>query len=212
MRRIVLVLAGGASRRMGMDKLSLQAHREGDKTILDHVVDCALEVSESVVIVHAPVKTATLNRIANRCDVRIRFHSDDLWYNGPLFALANAWPNSDEAQIVHVVAGDLPGLNAEVLLSCEAMLRTKTDVDAVLVTRESRLQPLLGCYRQRVGQIFRAAVTTDERRLMKVVESCSVARINAESAGWPLWWTEPVHTKEDYERWQRDGREFRAKT
>ncbi|GMA62161.1 NTP transferase domain-containing protein [Alicyclobacillus fastidiosus] len=212
MRCAALVLAGGASRRMGVDKLSLQVRRGGDRTILDHVVDCALAVSESVVIVHAPERTAAIMRIANRCDERIRFHSDDLWYNGPLFAIANAWPTSDEAEVVHVVAGDLPGLNAEVLMSCETTLRTETDVDAVLVTREWRLQPWLGCYRQIVGQIFRAVATSGERRLMKVVESCSVARISAESAGWPLWWTEPVHTKEDYERWQSDGREFRAKT
>lgn len=210
-----MILAGGASRRMGTAKALLQ-RRPGtgdsvwDKTLVRHAVDIVLECASAVYVVHAPDPASDLIR-ACAGDSRIRLLADRASERGPLVALADAWTRIRDLapdSVLLVAPTDLPGLTVEPLRACLDAIRTQPHVDAVLVRREGRLQPLLGCYRAWVGAHLQAAVAAGQTRIREAVESLAVHAIDSEANGWPAWWTRPVHTPAEYEQWLsqwRDG-------
>jgi|GEM_PF-4346890 len=153
---------------------------------------------------------------------------DSHWHQGPLQALAHSWPlvsmgeegtsypgakpSRIPPQGILVVAGDYPGLQAEVLQRCvdaygkhcvrHAFAAAEgAGADGVVVARQDTVQPLLGCYRPEVGEVFRRAVCAGEERLMQAVATLRLQTLDAETQGWPLWWTQPVHTPQDYQAW-----------
>ena len=162
----------------------------------------------------SPVTQQDLAHVTQQAPGRVRVVADDEFYAGPLRALAHAWSllreqsANSEAMLtqadsyVFIVAGDLPGLTSEVLIACKSKLDQGTDdVDAVLVTRDGMLQPLLGCYRLRAGRVFVNALDEGEKRILPALRELSVETVSPEDCHWPEWWTRPVHTPGDYEDW-----------
>jgi molybdenum cofactor guanylyltransferase len=199
---VALILAGGASRRMGRDKLQLAWDEGGLDTVLQHVVDVASHVADKVCLVVPPDCAST--------DVwgeRIQLVHDETCYHGPLQAVAHAWP-TDEGDYtpVFVIAGDVPGITPQVLQACLAGLEDgPAAMDAVMVRREGLAQPLLGCYRWKVGEAFQSAALLGERRLMDVLDRLTLRFVDAQQ--WPEWWTKPIHTPDDYVAWLGRARE-----
>jgi molybdenum cofactor guanylyltransferase len=253
MRKIGVVLAGGASRRMGVDKLSLPISPGNRTTILEHVVDCVSHVADDVYIAHAPTpsfsqqvilaafaghsasesaSTSSSSAESASSESHVHFLQDETWYNGPLGVLARLYTSLPKADLVYVVAGDLPGLHSNVLEACgEAMWKNEerkpelsegwkdgsgaykarvSGADAALVRRNSTLQPLLGCYRYHALSAFFAAWQAGETRLMPIMAKLKIEPVVPEEAKWPSWWTKPVHTPEDYATWKREWREYHA--
>jgi molybdenum cofactor guanylyltransferase len=198
-----IVLAGGQSRRMGVDKLRLPRHPDATTTVLQHVVQVVSAVVDDVYVVTAP---GTFPEGLFPC---AHILHDPHAHRGPLFALAHAWSQVDWTvrDACLVCAGDLPGLQRQVLDELKAALEQDAiAADGVVVRRDGRLQPLLAAYRSAVGQAWRSAVQHGETRLMRVVADLTCAVVDADEAQWPAWWTRPIHTPEDYEAWLSDGR------
>lgn len=215
MQPIALILAGGASRRMGRDKLQLPWATGGAKTVLQHVTEVAASVASAVwVLLPAEATDASAEfDLSGRRELRvIRDHES---YTGPLSALAVAWPRDnragqqaeaidtelDKLGVVFVLAGDLPGLHAEVLESCRQRLCTAPFSDGAVVQRSGQLQPLIGCYRPRAGAVLKACAAAGETRLMRALSGLTVTAVDARAEGWPEWWTRPLHTPDDYADW-----------
>lgn len=209
---IALIPAGGASRRMGEDKLQLQRSHLGQnplqqnhlgqndlgrESVLEHIVKVAHKVADRVIVLAPPEGV----RLAGEMMGSVRVVCDEQWHQGPLHALANAWPSStDEATWVLVVAGDVPGLTPSVLEACKAALGSAEDtVDGVMVKRAGRPQPLLGCYRARAGRTFQMVAQSGVQRMMSATDRLAIQYIDATL--WPTWWTRPIHTPTDYTEW-----------
>ncbi len=208
---IGVVLAGGASRRMGVDKLSLPATPEGKTTILEHVVMCTACVTDAIYVAHAPEPSFSQAQLTSSADSKnLNFIHDEEWYHGPLGVLGRLSLSLPKADYVVIAAGDLPGLHQEVLAACLDRLKASDDADAALVEREHVLQPLLGCYRHSALSTFFDAWQQGEKRLMRVMESFKIDCVVAEQAVWPTWWTRPVHTPEDYAVWKSEWRRYHA--
>ncbi len=106
---------------------------------------------------------------------------------------------------VFLLAGDLPGLVPrvlEVLWQRYQVLSEQRACDAVLVMRDGRWQPLIGCYSAAAGRIWRAAVASGETRLMRALNGLRLAGVDADAQGWPSWWTRPLHTLADLAAWR----------
>jgi molybdopterin-guanine dinucleotide biosynthesis protein A len=198
---IALIPAGGASRRMGEDKLQLQrshlAQNDlGRESVLEHIVKVALKVADRVIVLAPPESVHLAAEIMGS----VRVVRDKQWHQGPLHALANAWPSTDEATWVLVAAGDVPGLTPSVLEACKAALGSAEDtVDGVMVKRAGRPQPLLGCYRARAGRTFQMVAQSGVQRMMSATDRLAIQYIDATL--WPMWWTRPIHTPTDYTEW-----------
>ncbi len=198
-----IVLAGGQSRRMGVDKLRLPRQLGATTTVLQHVVQVVSAVVDDVYVVTTP-DTFLEGQLP-----RVHILHDPHAYRGPLFALAHAWPQVERTgcDAYLVCAGDLPGLQRQVLDELMVVLEKDAFVaDGVVVRRDGRLQPLLALYRSKVGQAWHCAVQVGETRLMRVVADLTCAVVDADEAQWPQWWTRPIHTPEDYEAWLSEGR------
>jgi len=204
MRIGALVLAGGASRRMGRNKLQLPQQRETNVTILNHVTSVAQQVADKVLILAAKTDCNFVDGdvLDGGVGSRVSIHRDDIPFLGPLYALHRAWPLLEGYDLVFLIAGDLPGLSTLVLNACrQRLLRAEAGLDGVVVKRNGYVQPLLGCYRQSAGRVIEEVVELGDNRLMSVVTRLQLESIDAEREKWPDWFAKPVHTPEDYEVW-----------
>lgn len=200
-----LVLAGGASRRMGTDKLCLpRSEGPGSRgsTVLSHVIEVATTVADAVYLVVPPEQTQPPAFVIGQgLSVPIVLHRDRVKYGGPLFALNSAWSTVQDFEAIYVIAGDLPGLVPRVLTTCKARLDVLcNDYDGVAVMREARWQPLLACYRPTAGRGWQIA-QDGEPRVLRAFDALRIAGIDERVQGWPAWWTKPIHTPEDYATW-----------
>ncbi|QQE78598.1 molybdenum cofactor guanylyltransferase [Alicyclobacillus sp. SO9] len=215
-----LVLAGGASRRMGKDKLALPVSRGASASILQHVMNVVREVAGHVSVLVPPDFDVDRDRDmwldvlrpAPR-SVEVSMVPDLHQFRGPLQAMAAAWPNGSETKLVVVAAGDLPGLSVDVLKAClarfhelEALADTDSTVpDGVLIRRKGIAQPLLGLYQSAAGQRLQELVSGGEQRLMRALQHLQLDLVDSDANGWPDWWTRPVHTPDDYQHWLNDA-------
>lgn len=170
MRRAAVVLGGGRSSRMGMDKLTL---RIGGRPLLARCVDAALTWAPRVVV--AGDEPAGWAR-----DTRVRFRREDPPFGGPVAGIAAALALVEDADEVLILAGDLADPDAAVRLLAAA----DTGPDGVVLEdADGWPQYLAGRY---AGGSLRHAVAHLEgcrdvsvRRLMRAMD---VARLRTPEA------------------------------
>jgi molybdopterin-guanine dinucleotide biosynthesis protein A len=140
---VAAVLAGGASRRMGRDKATMPV---GGRPLAGLALAAAARVADRVVLVApaghpasglaaagddpGPVPAAALVTDPGR---------------GPLAALAAAFAAVDAVHVL-VLAGDHPGLRAELLAH---LVGLRHRAEAVACRRGGRLEPLVAVYERR---------------------------------------------------------------
>lgn len=117
-----IVLAGGRSRRFGTDKL--RARLPDGRSVLAHAVAAAAAVAEQVVVVIAP----GADRPGGLPESVVLVH-DPAPDEGPLVGLA-AGLETVSGEIVLVVGGDMPTLEASVLRLLIAAIENDPKVDA----------------------------------------------------------------------------------
>lgn len=150
-----VVLAGGASRRMGQPKAALLA---GGEPLLHRAVRLVREALPDVIVVGSPTFAALVPGA--------RLVPDGLPGRGPLGGLRTAFDATD-AQWLFLVACDMPFLRpplvrtmVERALALDALDVAVDAVDAVALRGESGLEPLHACYARRCLPAVAAQITS----------------------------------------------------
>jgi molybdenum cofactor guanylyltransferase len=159
-----LVLAGGRSSRFGRDKL---AEPLDGRPLLDHAIDAIRSVAGDVIVVVAPDS----DRPAPP-DVRIV--RDEHAFDGPLAGLAAGLAATD-ADVVVVVAGDMPSVRSEVLAHLVDSLATAGTDASVLAVGDDRPPLPMALRREPAAAAARDLLATGERRLRALPEALRAA-------------------------------------
>ena len=151
-----VVLAGGKSKRMGMDKRHLSVH---GKPLLDRVTSTLLELFPEVLLVLA-------EEDISRRDDRMRIVTDlipDCAAVGGLYTglYHSRYPH------VFVVACDMPFINAAVI---ELFLRKIDATDIVMAQLVTGLQPLHGLYSKQCLPILKEMIDARDLRLQNIAD------------------------------------------
>lgn len=182
-----IVLAGGASRRMGRDKATLPipqpfaaapsagqrlsaAERSGDtRTMVEHVVGIVSERCHPVFVVAAPGQPLPT--------LQAQIVRDELRGVGPLLATGRGLRAAAEAGAVRafVCAVDMPHLTAD-LITDLANLAAQVDADVVLPW-DGRDHYLAAVYRTHLADHVESLVAAGERSMRALVNTVDAQRI-----------------------------------
>ena len=158
-----ILLTGGASRRMGMDKAKILVEGE----------ELAARIAR--LLSEAGVSVTICGR------VRIGdygFQRDSEEFAGPLAALAGFEPSRD---FVFVASCDLIGFNAAIV---EMLVDCLGGHDGAVPTLEGRLQPLCALYCARAIVAARTLSSSGERRVMRWIDGLDVVAVPDINSSW----------------------------
>lgn len=158
------VLAGGASRRMGTTKATIEL--DGLPLVLGVVRAARDAGAEPVVVVGGGSELDGLQ--VDRCP-------DDVPGGGPLHAVAQVL-EADGPQVVVILACDLPRVSA-VELARLVEARRATDADVAVSVLDGRPQWLHAVWHRRAAPQLRAAIESGATSLHRGVERCSIVEL-----------------------------------
>ena len=169
-----IVLAGGASRRFGSDKLT--ASYEG-QTLLERAVAAVAAVSTEVVVVVAPGDDRPLPGEA-LSPVPVRRAEDPESHGGPLVGLLAGLETAREPVAV-VVGGDMPALSVDVLRALtRALGPADGGHDAAALVRSGVLRPLPAAVRNGAAtQAARRILGDGERSLVALMRELRTRQV-----------------------------------
>ena len=172
-----IVLAGGASKRFGSDKLD--ATLEG-RTLLGRAVDAIAAVSTEVIVVVAPGDDRLL---PDHGDVPVRRAEDPETHGGPLVGLLAGLESAREPLAI-VAGGDMPTMSVDVLSALvRALAATEGAYDAAILVRQGKERPLPVVLRNGAAtQAARRLLAEDERSLRALLAILRTRRL--EEAEW----------------------------
>lgn len=151
-----VVLAGGKSKRMGMDKRHLSVH---GKPLLDRVTSVLLELFPEVLLVLA-------EEDISRQDDRLRIVTDLIPDCAAVGGLYTGLYHSRYPR-VFVVACDMPFINPAVI---ELFLQKNDAADVVMAQLVTGLQPLHGLYSKQCLPILKEMIDARDLRLQNIVD------------------------------------------
>ncbi len=165
-----VVLAGGASRRMGRDKATMPHPRHRAMTMLEHTIAVLSPRCAPVFVVAAPGQS--LPEVSAIADVEVL--RDEVRGIGPLAATgrglrAAAAAGADRA---FVGAVDMPNLTVDLV----DLLAGYRDVD-VAIPWDGRDHYLAAIYRTALADRIDALITSGERRMRALTEAVLTQRI-----------------------------------
>ena len=149
-----VVLAGGKSKRMGMDKRHLSVH---GKPLLDRVTSVLLELFPEVLLVLA-------EEDISRQDDRMRIVTDLIPDCAAVGGLYTGLYHSRYPR-VFVVACDMPFINPAVI---ELFLQKIDATDIVMAQLVTGLQPLHGLYSKQCLPILKEMIDARDLRLQNI--------------------------------------------
>ncbi|MFV1988951.1 MAG: molybdenum cofactor guanylyltransferase [Gemmatimonadota bacterium] len=155
MSRSALLLAGGASSRLGRDKALVEI---GGRTVLSLVASAARSaLSSDAPDILLSVRDAASFAGALQVDpddilAGVRLVFDEVPDRGPVAGFA-AGLAAATGEIVAVVAADLPFVTGDLLAGLLTLLEEDPDVDAVVPTVGGRDQTLCAAFRSRVAGV-----------------------------------------------------------
>ena len=155
-----IVLAGGASRRFGRDKL---AEALDGRPLLHRAIESVSHVADEVIVVLAPSAAPTLPD-------GVRVVHDTAAFEGPLVGLSTGLDAAGGSTIL-VTGGDMPSLQAPVARALLDALEAG-DRDAAVLVDADRPRPLpLALRRNSAAVMTRRLVDAGERRLGALPEA-----------------------------------------
>jgi len=165
-----VVLAGGASRRMGRDKATMPHPRHPSMTMLEYTVSVLGTRCSPVFVVAAPGQP--LPDLTGAVDARIL--RDDVRGIGPLPATGRGLRAAAEAGAdrAFVSAVDMPNLSAGIIDA----LAGYRGVDVVLPW-DGRDHYLAGVYRTALADPISALIASGERRMRALADTVLTQRV-----------------------------------
>lgn len=167
MRASGIILAGGASRRMGVDKATLALDGE---TLLARAVRIMAEVTDDVLV---------LGRPAREAGAGVRYVPDDLPDAGPLGGILTGLRRS-RYPYAAVVACDMPFLDAEII---HLLLRVAYGYDAAVPRVGGRIHPTLAVYSRGTIDAIERRLARGELTLSTLLEGLRVRWLDDEEIG-----------------------------
>jgi molybdopterin-guanine dinucleotide biosynthesis protein A len=183
-----IVLAGGAGRRLGgRDKPALPV---GGRAMLGRVLDAAGGASARVVV--GPARPDVPDDV-----VQVREHPPG---GGPVAAVAAGLAAVGRAELVAVLAADLPFLTRAEVDALRAALTAGDHDGVVFIDRGGRQQWLCGMYRAEALRCALAALEPPAGRPMRaLVAGLRLATLDRPVDGSPPPWYD-CDTEDDYRR------------
>jgi len=191
-----VVLAGGASKRMGSDKAALEWNGE---SMLGRITRIVGERCDPVLVVAPEGSPAYQGLRAGQdsdTDGRVTWVTNEAEGAGPLGGLATGLAVAAEygRDIVLVCATDMPLVTADMV---DELLRGLSDADdAAIAVDSQRAHPLAGVYRTRAAGTLDELVQAGERRMLAAVDTLRTNRVTLSD---PTWLTN-VNAPEDLHR------------
>jgi molybdopterin-guanine dinucleotide biosynthesis protein A len=182
------VLAGGSSRRMGRDKALIEAP-DGRPLALVGVEALRTAGATEVIVVGGDERGLRALGVSWVADL----HPGE----GPLGGVLTAFANTT-AELVVVMACDMPGVDSEVPAALVAALAAAPDSGVAVAVVGEREQPLTACWRRSTARdALRAAFVAGERAPRKVLSGLGVVRVD----GLPVSQLADVDSPEDLRRY-----------
>ncbi len=164
-----IVLAGGKSSRLGIDKASATV---GDKCLLHQVISCVGTLCKYIIIVTDQERT--LPQFANQIDLRTA--TDTFPGKGPLGGIYTGLAISDSFYNL-VVACDMPFLNQGLL---RYMMELSADSDLVIPQLDNQVEPLHAVYTKNCLSSIEHLIKQDK---LNINELCRLVRVRYVKAG-----------------------------
>jgi molybdopterin-guanine dinucleotide biosynthesis protein MobB len=181
-----VILAGGKSRRMGVDKAKLP-WRDG-KTLLERMAGCLRHLGEvllSVGTAEQAYKGLFLPVVVDRCPGR-----------GPMGGVCSALLTCRSDWLL-VVSCDLPLFEKE--LADYLISKVSDERDIVLaVTRDKRIHPLCGLYSKRVVGVLNDLMASGNYRMMDAIEKAGFSPVSLSETPFPDEALTNVNTFREY--------------
>ena len=162
-----IVLAGGASSRMGRPKALLPF---GSETLIERVVGRFAPCSSEVIVVRGPhVRLPSLPK-------EVRVVADEVPLHGPVagirYGLAAA-----RTDLAFVCGCDHPFLEPAI---ARHHAERSTDRNGAIIVSRGVPQPLLAVYRKRVATIAATMLASGERRAVRLAEHARLVEVSDE--------------------------------
>lgn len=178
-----VVLAGGASRRMGTDKAMLTIN---GRPMIQQIID---QIQPSFRKVYVSAGKKDLYGFTG-CEVI----QDATPGEGPLAALASVLERS-EYDLNFMTPCDVPDTDQHLVA---ALMRGIGDADAAVpLSPDGRREPLFAVYRKSALPAIRAAIARGEKRIISFYDSVQVKDVFTDSTGW----ISNLNTSEDYRKY-----------
>jgi len=159
---VMVIMAGGQSRRMGQTKALLPLSTHTTETFIDHLVNEALHVSERILIISNEQDMTEL-KTKFRSNNRIQIYLDNQPFRGegPLAGLLTAMEQAP-APYYAVTACDTPALNHRYWHHIYQRIRGAHD--CWIPRADDHIHPLAGVYRHMPDKI-RSFLHSGQRRI-----------------------------------------------
>lgn len=181
----LVILAGGASTRMGRDKAQLD---DGRGPLLARLAAMG---------VHAGLPVLIIGR--QRPDdwqvPKVDFAADDLPGQGPLGGLATALTR---CSTVLVIACDLAGLTPRALAWLVQAASEQPLIDGMVTERDGLIEPLFACYTARCRPQVEQRLANGQRALHHLIADGQFRRAQLPAPLWPALTN--VNTPEEWQR------------
>lgn len=158
-----VVLAGGESRRMGVDKRLIDV---GGRSLLELALDAVGGLADDVVVATREGDEAA-PQIAARAGARVCV--DRRPRSGPMGGL-EAGLAAAAHEVVLVIASDMPFVSPAVLELLAAEARARPGAAAVVLEGDGGPEPLLGAYRRSAVGAATALLDAGERRMSTLLD------------------------------------------
>ncbi|MBT0568313.1 molybdenum cofactor guanylyltransferase [Williamsia sp. CHRR-6] len=187
-----VVLAGGASRRMGSDKAGLDWNGE---PMLARIVGQLSGRCQPIAVV-AAASSPAYRTLKGTGGPEAHWVTDEQAGAGPLGALAAGLADAAAAghEIAFVCATDMPLISA--MIVDELLVGLRAGDDAAIAVDTHRVHPFAGVYRTSCARRIRDLAATGERRMLAAVDSLTTNRVAIST---PEWLTN-VNAPEDLHR------------
>ncbi len=180
-----VVLAGGRSRRMGFDKALL---RIGDRPVIQRIVECALALTDQVVI--------SSNDTSSYQFLGRPVIEDVFTAQGPLAGLHAAMVQSSQSLFL-LLACDMPNLHQKLL---RTLVEAAEGFDAVLPrSADGGIHPLCAVYRKTCRPVIERNLRQKANKVTDifVASALQVRFLEGEEGGFSDWDLVNLNSPED---------------